>query len=43
MVLYYPKDQGKSLGPMIPSKGLQGYGKWEEPNSLRDLKMLLLA
>lgn len=23
-VLYFVKDQGKSLGPMIPSKGLQG-------------------
>lgn len=26
-VLYHPKDQGKSLDPMIPSKGLQAYGK----------------
>lgn len=27
-----PKDQVKSLGPTIPSKGLQAYGKQEGPN-----------
>lgn len=41
-VLYYAKDQGKSLGPMILSKGLKAYGKQEGPNSLQHLKMILL-
>lgn len=41
-VLYYLTIKVKSLDPMIPSKELHAYGKWEGLNSPQDFKMLFL-